>query len=228
MGGAVFPPCNLAWGQTVVGVMAMTSFKRACARAVVFSASDPMAGTVIHPSLRWRLLDTHRPVWLSLLWGHCSFLLGPCAHKVLFAPFCLPRVCFPVLWNFCNQIPLAFKVKFPGVSQSLCWIPQAGKSVVGPRTFTIVWKLLWYNCSPVCGLSARWLSGEAHMLCLPGLLQPEPLSPQQAIADPCCCKRHSNTQRQVWLSLMWGSQVLVHTWFCLTPLSISGWSEVWF
>ena len=110
----------------MVGVMAMTSFKRACARAVVFSASDPMAGTVIHPSLRWRLLDTHRPVWLSLLWGHCSFLLGPCAHKVLFAPFCLPRVCFPVLWNFCNQIPLAFKVKFPGSSQFLCWIPRLG------------------------------------------------------------------------------------------------------
>ena len=110
----------------MVGVMAMTSFKRACARAVVFSASDPMAGTVIHPSLRWRLLDTHRPVWLSLLWGHCSFLLGPCAHKVLFAPFCLPRVCFPVLWNFCNQIPLAFKVKFPGSSQFLRWIPRLG------------------------------------------------------------------------------------------------------
>ena len=25
-------------------------------------------------------------VWVSLLWGHCSFLLGPCAHKVLFVP----------------------------------------------------------------------------------------------------------------------------------------------
>ena len=27
-----------------------------------------------------------------------------------------------------------------------------GKSVVGPRTFTAVQQLLWYNCSPVCGL----------------------------------------------------------------------------
>ena len=25
-------------------------------------------------------------VWVSLLWGHCSFLLGPGAHKVLFVP----------------------------------------------------------------------------------------------------------------------------------------------
>ena len=26
----------------------------------------------------------------------------------------------------CNQIPLAFKVKFPGVAQSLSWIPSLG------------------------------------------------------------------------------------------------------
>ena len=36
--------------------------------------------------LHRRLLDTHRQVWVSLLWGHCSFLLGPGAHKVLFVP----------------------------------------------------------------------------------------------------------------------------------------------
>ena len=33
-----------------------------------------------------RLLDTHRQVWVTLLCGHCSFLLGPSAHKVLFVP----------------------------------------------------------------------------------------------------------------------------------------------
>ena len=32
---------------------------------------------------------------------------------------------------------------------------QVGKSGVGPRTFTTVWELLWCDCSPVCGLSAR-------------------------------------------------------------------------
>ena len=36
------------------------------------------------PRLCQRLLDTHRQVWISLLWGHCSFLLGPGARKVLF------------------------------------------------------------------------------------------------------------------------------------------------
>ena len=28
----------------------------------------------------------HRQVWLSLLWGHCSFPLAHGAHKVLFVP----------------------------------------------------------------------------------------------------------------------------------------------
>ena len=26
-------------------------------------------------------------VWISLFWDHCSFLLGPGVHKVLFVPF---------------------------------------------------------------------------------------------------------------------------------------------
>ena len=38
------------------------------------------------PCLHWRLLDTHRKVWVISLWGHCSFLLGPGAHKILFVP----------------------------------------------------------------------------------------------------------------------------------------------
>ena len=36
------------------------------------------------PRLCQRLLDTPRQVWVSLLWGHCSFLLGPGVYKVLF------------------------------------------------------------------------------------------------------------------------------------------------
>ena len=31
-------------------------------------------------------LETPGLLWVSLLWGHCSFLLGPGAHKVLFVP----------------------------------------------------------------------------------------------------------------------------------------------
>ena len=57
-----------------------------------------------------------------------SLFLPPgswCAHGFVCA---LQESVSPVLWEFCNQIPLAFKVKFPGASQSLS---QIGKSVVG-------------------------------------------------------------------------------------------------
>ena len=69
----------------------VTSFKRSHACTAPLSALDPAAGH------HWRLLDTHRQVWVSLLWGHCSFLLGLGAHKVLFVP---SKSLFPVLCKF--------------------------------------------------------------------------------------------------------------------------------
>ena len=59
--------------------------------------------------LHWKLLDTHRQVWVGLLWGHWSFLLGPGAHKVCVC-VCVcacaraPRVCFPVPRKFCGSM----------------------------------------------------------------------------------------------------------------------------
>ena len=169
----------------------------------------------VDPCLRWRPSDTQRQIWHSLSRGHCSFLPGPGEHKVH-----TPRVFFPVLWKFCNHIPLAFKQIPWGFSASLP-DTQTGKSVVSPRNSVVVQELLWYNCSPVCSSSAWWLycgtNGDLlqrHLCCIPGLpgvLQPEPLSLRQVTAGPCLRRRHSNTQRQVWLSLLW---VLVCTQFC--------------
>ena len=47
---------------------------------------QPWQQATVDPPLHRRLLDTHGQVWISLLWGHCSFLLGPGVHKVLFVP----------------------------------------------------------------------------------------------------------------------------------------------
>ena len=84
---AMFPPCYLTWGQTMVEVMKImaTSFKRSHAGTATLSAPNPAAGHH-RPTPPLRLLDTHGQVWVSLLWGHCSFLLGPGVHKVLFVP----------------------------------------------------------------------------------------------------------------------------------------------
>ena len=72
------------------------------------------------------------------------------------------------------------------------------------------------------GTSSKKEEGLCHKLHLPGLLQSEPLSPQQATADLCLHKRHSNTQRQVWLSLLCVPWVLVCRRLHLSPPSISG------
>ena len=68
--------------------------------------------------------------------------------------------------------------------------------------------------SCMVGLMAPSSRGLNHMLHDPGLLQSEPLLPWQATADPCLHRRHSNTKKQVWLSLcvvsgVWCEQGLV-------------------
>ena len=63
----------------------VTSFKRSH-DALVHSVSPTLQQATTDPHLCRRLLDTHRQVWVSLLWGHCSFLLGSGAHKVLLVP----------------------------------------------------------------------------------------------------------------------------------------------
>ena len=47
------------------------------------------------PRLHRRPLDPHGQVWVSLLWGHCSFLLGPSVHKFLSVP---SQGLFPQSW----------------------------------------------------------------------------------------------------------------------------------
>ena len=66
----------------VLKIMA-TFFKRSHACTATLSAPDHAPG---HHQPMPPLLDTHGQVWVSLLWGHRSFLLGPGAHKVLFVP----------------------------------------------------------------------------------------------------------------------------------------------
>ena len=55
-------------------------------QALPHSVPPTLQQATADPRLHQRLLDTHGPVWVSLLWGRCSFLLGPGAHKVLLVP----------------------------------------------------------------------------------------------------------------------------------------------
>ena len=101
---------------------ASPSFKRH-ARTVVFSALDPTSGhcqpttQLENPGHSQASLAQSLVVSLHLSSGFWYAQGFVCA---------LQESISPVLWKICNQIPLAFEVKFPVGSQSLCWIPSLG------------------------------------------------------------------------------------------------------
>ena len=130
----------------------VNSFKRTYARTVVFSVSDPPADHCrpVPPPETPR--HSQASLAQSLVW---SLLFFPGSWSAQVFVCALHESLSPVLWKFCHQTPLAFKVRIPWGFSIPLLNPQVGKSVVGPRTFITVQELLWYNCSPVCGLSAK-------------------------------------------------------------------------
>ena len=87
-GWSCVPSQLFTWGQTMVEVMKiMVTPSKAPMHALLYSAPPTLQQATTDPRLRWRLLDIPGQVWVSLLWGHCSFLLGPGTHKVLSVPF---------------------------------------------------------------------------------------------------------------------------------------------
>ena len=167
---------------------------------------------------------------------------APFSWVLMHTSFCLcpPRVCFPILWKFYNQILLTFRAKFPGGFSVPLPDPRVGKSVVCPRSFSTVQELLWYSCSPVCRSSSWWVYGGANG----DLLQDDLCHTSQVYgsqsSSPCdksllTCASAGDTQTLKGRSGSVSSGghcsfpwVLVHTRFCLCPLSISGRCEIWF
>ena len=76
------------------------------------SISDP-------PTLAGRSCSVSCGATIPFLWVlvHARIRLCPPRVESLFPP---------VLWKFCNEIPMSFKVRFPGDPQSLCQIPRLG------------------------------------------------------------------------------------------------------
>ena len=145
----------------------------------------PQQATV-NPCLCQELLDTHKQVWLNLLWGHCPFLLAPGVHKVLFVP---SKSLFP---QFCGNSVI--KYHWPPTSNSLRVLSHfsgsPGWGICCESQFLTAQAFLLHNCSAVHALSARllyvWADGDllqeglCHMLRVPHRLRPEPLSSQRA------------------------------------------------
>ena len=83
-------------------------------RALLHSVPPTLQQATTDPRLHWRLLDTPRQVWVSLLWGHAPF-----SWVLVQARFCLcpSRVYFPVL---CKSWPLYGGVNGDLLQEGLC------------------------------------------------------------------------------------------------------------
>ena len=99
-----------------------------------------------------RPLDTQGKVWVSLLWGHCFFLLGPGEHKFLFVPFksLFPQSCVSSAGSMVGLMVTSFKglVPYPGLLQPeslLLWQAIADPYLHRRHSNTQrqVWHSLW-------------------------------------------------------------------------------------
>ena len=107
----------------------MTSFKRSHACTAALSAPTLQQATA-DIQLHQRLLNTHRQVWVSLLWGHCSFLPGPGAHKFLFVPSksLYPQSCVSSGGSMVGLMATSYKRAYAIPSLA---VPRAPASVAG-------------------------------------------------------------------------------------------------
>ena len=132
----------------------VTSFKRF--HAVLLQSMPPtLQQAATDPRLRWRLLDPPGQVWVSLLWGHCSFLLGPGAHRFLLCP---PRFYFPVLCKFWQ---LYGGVNGDLLQEGLCHTQVCCTRIRCPcgrplLTHTSTGDTQTQFCISLCGVSGSW------------------------------------------------------------------------
>ena len=113
--------------------------------------------------LRRRLLDTLGQVWVSLLWGHCSFLLVLVSTRVSLCP---PLVCFPVLCKFWQ---LYGRVNGNLLQEGLCHAQVCCTQSPCPcnsplLTRTSLGDTQTEFCLSLCGVSGSW--------CAQGMFKP--------------------------------------------------------
>ena len=216
MGGAVFPPCSLAWGQTgrgngCNGNLLQKDLRQhpEPPRTAVATALTPCC----RPTPHQRLPHTQASLAQSLVG---SLLPSPgswCAQDFVRA---------------CQESLCSSKADSPGILSPFTWVVWWG---LEPSE---QWELLWYDCPPGCE-SPAWRPDSGAPGDSSGGLGPQAAPPRTAAAGapvPAAgrCRRPSDTTAGL-ARLLWGHcsspSVLVHARFCLCPPSISGGHEVW-
>ena len=102
-----------------------------------------------YPRLCQRLVDTHRQVWVSLLWGHCSFLLGPGAYKVLFVPSksVFPQSCVSSGGSMVELMATSSKRAYA--------IPRSAAPMLPNKSSAIIWFISEPLPGLICGTSTE-------------------------------------------------------------------------
>ena len=106
--------------------------------------------------LHRRLLDTHGQVWVSHLWGHCSFLLGPGVHKVLLIP---SKSLFPQSYVSSGSSMVEFNgnLNLEGLCHTQVCCPQSPCPCDSPRlACTSTGDTQTQFCLSLCGVSGSW------------------------------------------------------------------------
>ena len=165
--------------------------------AVMTSFKRTYACTLWLPGLLYSVsLTCFRPVSIHTSAGDFQTLTSMSGSVSCGVTAPLPWVLLCIRFSLCPP-----RVCFPGGSQSFCRIPSLG-NLMWALKFLQQWENFFgFNCSPVCGLSARGLYDGAngnllqedlcHMPRLSRLLKPESLSSWQVTAYPCLCRKHS-------------------------------------
>ena len=124
-----------------------TSFKRSTLQSVPPTIEQAIAD----PRLHRRLLDTHGCVCFSLLWGHCSFLLSPGVHKVLFVPSqsLSPQSCVSSGASTVELMATSSKRAYAIVRSAAprAPAPAAGHYLHRRHSDTVLAQSLWIGCA---------------------------------------------------------------------------------
>ena len=127
---------------------------------LLHSMPQTLEQAIADPCLHQRLLDTHGQVWVSLLWGHCSFLLCPGAHTAMFVPsksLC-PQPCVSsdgpmvVLMVTSSKrayaIPRSTAPRAPALQLSTAdpYLHRRHSNTVLSQSLCSLWVLVWTRC----------------------------------------------------------------------------------
>ena len=137
MGGLCsLPGSCLAWDDPVLGstgcMVGLTSQEAYTSSTCCCQCPRPYGEPLLTQAFTGEPLQHYQGHFDSVSCGVTAPFLWVLVHARFH--LCAPRLesLFPpVLWKFDNQIPLAFKVRFPQDFQSLCQIPRLGSLMLG-------------------------------------------------------------------------------------------------